>query len=97
MASFQFDPARKRARFFFRFRGVQHNRVEPVESERHAERIAATIEETILDIERGKLESPPGADIKAFLMTGGRAGHPTSKPEPDPSPSPMCSPSTSTR
>jgi integrase len=85
MASFKYDPKRGVARIFFRFGGVQFSRVEPVESERQAERMAAQIEETILDVERGKLAMPPDADAKTFIMTGGRVHRPVGLPAAEPS------------
>lgn len=79
MASCKYDSDRGTARIFFRYGGRQHNKVEKVESERHAERLLALVEETILDLERGKLAMPAHADPKTFIMTGGRVA---SRPKP---------------
>lgn len=89
MASFSFDPRRGTARVFFRYGGKQYNRVEKAESERHAERLVALIEETISDLERGKLVMPDDADVKAFIATGGKVVNrpkPVSDPFHEPKP-----------
>jgi integrase len=81
MASFEFDRARGRARLFFRFDGRQYNKTLKVASDREAERLCALIEETVQDIERGKLALPPGADVKAFVLSGGKlTGRPKAGP-----------------
>jgi hypothetical protein len=72
MASFQYNAKARTARIHFRYGGKQLNRVEPVESERHAQRIVALVEETIIDLERGKKVMPPDADPKTFILTGGK-------------------------
>lgn len=72
MASYQYDAKRGIARIHFRYDGKQLNRVEKVESERHAQRIVALVEETLIDLERGKLTLPAGADAKTFILTGGK-------------------------
>lgn len=72
MASFQFNAKKLTARFHFRYGGRQLNKIEQVESARHAERIVALIEETILDLERGKLFIPPDVEAKTFILTGGK-------------------------
>jgi integrase len=86
MASCKYDPKRGTARIFFRLGGVQYNRVEPVESERHADRLIAQVEEMILDVERGKVVIPEGVDVKTFIMTGGKVQRPIEKVEPEPPP-----------
>src|SRR4051812_38408189 len=72
MASFQYNPKKGVARIHFRYAGKQLNRVEKVESERHAARMAALAEDTIIDLERGKLIMPPDVDAKVFILTGGK-------------------------
>jgi hypothetical protein len=77
MASYEFDPKKGKARFFFRFGGKQFNKTRKVESDRAADRLRALIEETIGDLERGKLSMPPDADPVAFILSGGKV---TTKP-----------------
>ena len=72
MASYQYDAKKRTARIHFRYGGRQLNRVEKVESERHAQRIVALAEDTLQDLERGKLAIPDGVDAKAFILTGGK-------------------------
>ncbi|MDB5349224.1 MAG: hypothetical protein JWN86_471 [Planctomycetota bacterium] len=73
-----------KARLFLRYARRQYNRTINVGSEREAERACALIEETIQDLQRGKLAMPPGADPVDFLLSGGRV---TVRPERDPDPS----------
>jgi integrase len=84
MASHAYDPRTGRARIFFRHGGRQFNRTVPVDSERAAARLCALIEETAVDLERGKRTLPAGADLAAFLMSGGRlaAAAAAARPEP---------------
>ncbi|MEO6811935.1 MAG: hypothetical protein ABI353_22730, partial [Isosphaeraceae bacterium] len=72
MASHHFDPAKDKARIFFRYGGRQFNKTVRVDSDRAAFRLCALIEETIQDLERGKLTMPVEADPVAFLMSGGK-------------------------
>jgi integrase len=72
MASYQYDATKGVARVHFRHEGRQLNRVEKVDSERHAQRLVALVEETLIDLERGKLILPPGVDAKTFILTGGK-------------------------
>jgi hypothetical protein len=77
MASLKFDLKAKRARVFFRFGGRQFNKTLAMGTAREAERLCALIEETIQDLERGKLTMPPEADPAAFILSGERwQGHP---------------------
>ena len=76
MASRKFDPKTGKARIFFRYAGRQFNRTMTVRNDREAERACALIEETIQDLERGKLALPPDADSAAFIMSGGRVSTP---------------------
>jgi integrase len=50
-----------------------------MESYRHAERMQASIEETLQDLERGKLVMPEDADTLAFIISGGKLA---TKPKP---------------
>ena len=79
MASFDFSPKTGKARIFFRYAGRQFNRTMSARNDREAERASALIEETIQDIERGKLALPDGADVPAFIMSGGKVA---TKPKP---------------
>ncbi len=72
MASYQYSAKKGTARIHFRYEGRQLNRVEKVESERHAQRLVALVEETLIDLERGKLAMPPDVDEKTFILTGGK-------------------------
>jgi len=72
MPSFRYTPESHKARFFFRHAGRQYNKTLKVETERHAERVLALIEETVQDLERGKLSLPPGVDVTDFVTTGGK-------------------------
>jgi integrase len=72
MASFEFDPKTGKARFFFRYGGRQFNKTLPVKNDREADRIRALIEETVVDLVRGKLTLPPEADQATFILSGGK-------------------------
>ena len=72
MASCDFNPKTGKARLFFRFGGQQFNKTMPFGSDREARRVCALVEETIQDLERGKLVMPPDADAVAFLVSGGK-------------------------
>ena len=71
MASSTYDPKTGRARVFFRFAGRQFNKTVKVKSERAAEALCETIEQTIADLDRGRLSLPSDADIASFLLSGG--------------------------
>jgi hypothetical protein len=60
MAFYQYNAKKDVARIHFRYGGKQLNRVEKVEPEPQAQRMVALIEETNIDLERGKLTMPPG-------------------------------------
>jgi hypothetical protein len=79
MASCEFNAKTGKARLFFRYAGRQYNRTIDVKSHREAERACAVIEETIQDIERGKLIMAPEADPAAFILSGGKVAW---RPEP---------------
>ncbi len=79
MASRDFNPKAGKARIFFRFAGTQYNKTIRVSTDNEARRACALIEETIQDLERGKLTMPSDADPAAFIMSGGKL---TSKPKP---------------
>lgn len=71
MASQNFDAKSGKARIFFRYGGRQCNRTVKVKSERAAEALCETIEQTIADLDRGRLSLPPDADLVSFLISGG--------------------------
>src|SRR5258708_22952455 len=71
MASSTYDPKTGKARVFFRYGGRQCNRMVKVKSERAAEALCETIDQTIADLERGRLTLPPDADVATFLISGG--------------------------
>jgi integrase len=79
MASLDYNPKTRKARFFFRHDRKQYNKTLTMESARQAERLKALIEETLQDLERGKLTIPEGADVAAFILSGGKVA---SKPNP---------------
>jgi hypothetical protein len=72
MASYDFNPRTGKARVFFRLGGRQFNKMVLAESDRAAARICALIEETLEDVERGKLTMPQDADPIAFILSGGK-------------------------
>ncbi len=71
MASQQYDPKTGKARVFFRYGGRQCNRTVKLKSARAAEALCETIEQTIADMERGRLALPPDADLVTFIISGG--------------------------
>jgi integrase len=79
MASYEFRAKTHKARFFFRHAGKQYNKTLTMESERSAERQNALIEETVQDLERGKLTIPEDADVLTFILSGGKVA---TKPKP---------------
>jgi integrase len=79
MASYDYNQKTGKARFFFRYDKGQYNKTLKMESARHAERLQALIEETIQDLERGKLVLSEESDVAAFILSGGKV---VSKPRP---------------
>src|SRR4051794_1317267 len=71
MASSTYDPKTGKARVFFRYGGRQCKRMVKVKSERAAEALGGAIDQTIADLERGRLTLPHEADIATFLLSGG--------------------------
>jgi integrase len=77
MASREFNSKTGKSRMFFRYGGKQFNRTISVQSDKEALRVCALIEETIQDLERGKLLLPAEADPATFILSGGKvAGRP---------------------
>src|SRR5262249_16035785 len=60
---------------FFRFGGRAFSKSLRTTKQDEAERIAAGIEQTLLDIERGRLTVPSGADFWQFVFTDGKLKH----------------------
>ncbi|HWE36428.1 MAG TPA: hypothetical protein VG406_07635 [Isosphaeraceae bacterium] len=79
MASYKFDPKTGRARIFFRLGGIQHNKRLKLGNQREAARLAAQVEQTHVDLELGRLTLPEGADVLAFVVSGGKV---VERPEP---------------
>jgi integrase len=79
MASRDFNPKTGKARLFFRYAGKQYNKTIRVRDDNEARRACALVEETIQDLERGKLVMPPEADPALFLLSGAKV---TAKPGP---------------
>jgi len=71
MASQQFNPKTGKARVFFRYGGRQCNRIVKVKSVRAADALCETIDQTIADLERGRLALPPDTDPVTFIISGG--------------------------
>jgi len=84
MASLKYDPRSGRARVFFRYNGRQFNRTVKVASERAGLALCETIDQTLTDLERGRLSLPPDVDLPAFLLSGGRLVKTLVKAEPPP-------------
>ena len=95
MASFDYNPKSRKARFFFRYDRKQFNKTLPLESSKHAEWQLSTIEQALQDLARGKLTLPDGADPGAFIMSGGKVAtkpKPVSDPFQTPSDTPAAPP-----
>jgi integrase len=71
MASSTYDAKTGKARVFFRFGGRQCNKTVKVKSARAATARCETIDQTIADLERGRLTLPPGSNPVAFIVSGG--------------------------
>lgn len=72
MASQKYDPKTGKTRLFFRYGGKQYNKTLKVDSTRAGERLCSLVEETIQDLDRGRLTMPPDADPVAYLLSGGK-------------------------
>ena len=82
MASHQFDSKTGKARVFFRYGGRQWNRVLKAKSARAAGALCETIDQTIADLERGRLSLPPDVDVVTFMISGGAVTQTTSPAPP---------------
>ena len=72
MSSLKYDPKTGKARIFLRFGGRQLNRTIKVNSERAGLAMCETVDQTIADLERGRLTLPTGAAVVSFLLSGGK-------------------------
>src|SRR5690348_5694466 len=75
-----YDPKTGKARVFFRYGGRQCNRMVKVNSRRAADALCETIEQTIADLERGRITLPQDADVASFLISGGAVAKTQAKP-----------------
>ncbi len=83
MASFDYDAASGNYHIRFRFGGKPFKRALHLEDEKEAALVCGVVEETIKDVKRGRLVLPPGAEVGAFLLSGGKIDgtrQPLSKP-----------------
>jgi integrase len=83
MASFDHDAASGNYHIRFRFGGKPFKRALRLEDEKEAARVCGVVEEAIKDVKRGRLAIPPGAEVGAFLLSGGKIDgtrQPVSKP-----------------
>ena len=72
MSSQNYDPKTGKTRIFFRFGGRQFNRTVKVKSERGGLALCETVDQTISDLERGRLTLPPNSDPVTFILSGGK-------------------------
>jgi hypothetical protein len=72
MSSQNYDPKTGKARIFFRFGGRQFNRTIKVKSKRGGLALCETVDQTISDLERGRLTLPPNSDPVSFILSGGK-------------------------
>jgi integrase len=78
MASSTYDAKTGKARVFFRIGARQYNKTVKVKSARAATALCETIDQTIADLERGRLTLPPGSNLVAFIVSGGAVVQSTS-------------------
>src|SRR5947199_7209169 len=71
----------RRFRLIFYFAGRRHAASIKTADLREAEAAAGSAERTLMLIQQGVLTPPPGADLVAFVLSGGRAGR---RPTPPP-------------
>lgn len=81
MASLEHDKTSGRFRIRFRFGGEEYKRSLKVTSEKEADGLRARVEETILLLERGRMEMPEGADPAEFILSDGKRGQKPAAPE----------------
>ena len=56
----------------FRWNGQRKRRTLATDDTKAAEAIRLRFEENIVQLERGRLELPPGADVVTFLLSDGK-------------------------
>ncbi len=71
MASYDLDPKSGRFHIRFRYAGKPFKRSLKLDGEREAGRVCGVVEETLKDLQRGRLVMPEGADAGSFLISGG--------------------------
>ncbi len=81
MASIHLD--RRSGNYFIRFRygGMSFKRSLKISDRREANAIRGRVAETILLVERGRLEIPPDADPGIFLLSDGKRNGKPEKPK----------------
>ncbi len=72
MAGIQLDPKSKRYRIRFRYGGQEFKRSIKTRSKKEAGAILGRVEETLILIERGRLEVPTDADPATFILSDGK-------------------------
>lgn len=72
MAGLSQDPKSQVYRVFFRYGGKAFNKSLKTTDADEADRRRGRIEDVLLDLERGKLELPPRADLWEFVWSGGK-------------------------
>ena len=71
MPSSTYDAKTGKAGVFFRFGGRQYNKTVNLKSARAATALCETIDQTLADLERGRLTLPPGSNAATFIVSGG--------------------------
>ena len=74
MAWLNFDERSRRYRIGLRFNGEQYKRSLKTADHREAKALLGRIEETMLLIERGRLQIPPDVDPITFILSDGKRG-----------------------
>lgn len=72
MATLEFDNTSQRYRVRFRFGRREYKRSLKTSDKRESRALLGRIEDTILQIERGRLLLPPNADPAAFILSDGK-------------------------
>src|SRR5271157_3151992 len=72
MSSAQFNPKTGKVRIFFRYDGRQFNRTMKVASERAGSALCEIVDQTMSDLERGRISLPAAVDLPSFLLSGGK-------------------------
>lgn len=72
MAFLQHDKRTGRYQIRFRFQGLDFKRSTKTNSEKEARLVLQKVDETILLLERGRLQLPPGVDPADFILSDGR-------------------------